>query len=115
MNLVELLQKPAVNAIIGGLIIYLMIYLSNLGNPILGAILSGMPVGLLGLIALENNDIKKKYSTSAIYINIIIVIMWIINNYNATHIENTSYIVAIGFAAWVILSIIYYKFSKHLH
>ena len=58
MNVGKLMQLPSVNAIIGGLLIYLLIYLSNLGSPTLGAVISSMPVGLLGLMAIEDNYTK---------------------------------------------------------
>jgi len=113
MNFGKLMQLPSVNAIVGGLMIYFLIYFSNLGSPMLGAVISSMPIGLLGLMAIEDGYIKKRYTSSAVYVNVIIVIMWIINNYNARHIEDTNTIIAIGFLTWLILSITYYFIAKN--
>ncbi len=113
MNFGKLMQLPSVNAIIGGLLIYLLIYLSNLGSPMLGAVISSMPVGLLGLMAIEDNYTKKRYTSAAVYVNIIIVIMWLINNYNAHRINDTNTIILIGFLTWLVLSIIYYFVARH--
>ena len=53
--MIKLLENPLYNAIFSGILIYILIIISNKGNPILGAILSSLPIGLFGLIA-----IKKK-------------------------------------------------------
>lgn len=114
MNLIKLLQTPSVNAIIGGLMIYILIYLSNKGSPMLGAVMSSMPIGLLGLIAIEDYDTKKKYVSSALYVNIIIVIMWIINNHTVNKDLDISIVILLGFLSWLILSGIYYVSVKYL-
>jgi hypothetical protein len=48
-------------------------------------------------------------------VNVIIVIMWLINNYNAHRIDDTNTIILIGFLTWLVLSIIYYFVAKHTH
>ena len=76
MNLITLLNKPSVNAIITGVIMYILIRLSNMGEPVLGSILSSVPIGLLGLLAINADAVRHTYISTAVVVNSIIVIMW---------------------------------------
>ena len=77
MNLITLLNKPSVNAIITGVIMYILIRLSNMGEPVLGSILSSVPIGLLGLLAINGDTTRHTYISTAVVVNSIIVVMWI--------------------------------------
>ena len=48
----EFLKDPLYNATFSGILIYILIKISNKGDPVLGAILSSLPIGLFGLIAI---------------------------------------------------------------
>ena len=108
MTIVELLNKPLVNAIFGGVIIYFLIYLSNLGHPILGAILSSFPIGLLGLIAIKNSKDRKKFIRSAVHVNIILVIVWLASHWFSKKIEDNMTLILLAYLVWLALCIFYY-------
>ena len=55
----EFLKDPLYNAIFSGSLIYLLIKISNRGDPVLGAILSSLPIGLFGLIAIKKKENKN--------------------------------------------------------
>ena len=42
--MIDILKNPLYNAILSGIIIYILIIVSNKGDPILGAILSSLPI-----------------------------------------------------------------------
>jgi hypothetical protein len=108
-NMYSFLQKPLYNSIFSGILIYTLITLSNKGNPVLGAILSSLPIGLFGLIAIKKKDnIQKFYIRSEIFTNLIIIIMWISINLMILYYDNLNIIILIGFFIWLILSIIFY-------
>ena len=113
MNLIKLLNNPILNAIFVGIIIYLLIVISNAGNPVLGSILSSFPVGLLGLLAINKDDIKSKYIKNAVFVNIVIVIMWICMYALSTKYGNKKIHLLYGFLIWVILSVLYYFYMRH--
>ncbi len=110
----QFLKDPLYNAIFSGIIIYILIKLSNKGDPILGAILSSLPIGLLGLIAIKKKDnIQKFYIRSELITNLIIIIMWVVVNYLITTDINIDYSIIIGLLLWIILSIIFYNIANH--
>lgn len=107
------LKNPIYNATFSGILIYILIIVSNRGNPVLGAILSSLPIGLLGLMAIKKkNNIQKFYIRSEIFTNLTIIIMWISINILIDYTDNTMLIVLIAFLIWLILSIIFYFISK---
>lgn len=109
------LQKPLYNSIFSGILIYILITLSNKGNPVLGAILSSLPIGLFGLIAIKKKDnIQKFYIRSEIFTNLIIIIMWISINLMILYYDNLNVIILIGFLIWFISSIIFYFVFKNI-
>ena len=56
---------------------YFVIIISNKGNPTFGALLSSFPIGILGLLAINKKN-QETFITSAVFVNLIIFIMWII-------------------------------------
>lgn len=111
--MIEILKHPLYNSIFSGILIYILIILSNKGNPILGAILSSLPIGLFGLIAIKKKDsIQKFYIRSEIFTNLTIIIMWITINVLITYNDNIELIILIAFLIWLSLSIIFYFVSK---
>ena len=108
MTIIELLNEPLFNAIFGGIIIYFLIYLSNLGHPILGAILSSFPIGLLGLIAITHTHDRKEFIRSAVHVNIILVIVWLASHWFSKTIENNTTLIFIAYLIWLLLSGLYY-------
>jgi len=107
------LKNPIYNATFSGILIYILIIISNKGNPILGAILSSLPIGLLGLIAIKKKDnVQKFYIRSEIFTNLTIIVMWIVINILISYTDDTMLIVFIAFMVWLILSIIFYIISK---
>ena len=113
MNLIKLLNNPAINAIFVGIIMYILIVISNAGNPILGSILSSFPVGLLGLLAINKDNIKSKYIKNAVIVNIVIIIMWNCMYILSTNYGNKKIHLIYGFLIWIIVSILYYFYMKH--
>ena len=112
----DFLKEPLYNAIFSGFIIYILITISNRGNPVLGAILSSLPIGLMGLLAIQKKEnIQKFYIRSELFTNITIIIMWIVINFLIHAFEDTNTIVFIGFIVWLLLSIIYYVISSKLY
>jgi len=109
----EFLKDPLYNAIFSGSLIYLLIKISNRGDPVLGAILSSLPIGLFGLIAIKKKEnIQDFYIRSELFTNLIIIIMWIVVNYLIKYMKDTNRVITIGFFIWVILSIIFYSVSN---
>ena len=112
----NLMKDPLINSIICGIIIYLLITISNKGNPVLGAILSSLPIGLLGLLAItKTNNIQNFYIKSEIFTNLTIIIMWlVINLFIYYNYEITEKIIFIAFMIWLILSIIFYYYATDI-
>ena len=109
----EFLKNPLYNAIFSGILIYILINVSNKGDPVLGAILSSLPIGVFGLIAINREkNIQKFYIRSEIFTNLIIIIMWIIINYLVYKNKNMKYITTVGLLIWFILSFIFYNISN---
>ena len=109
----EFLKNPLYNAIFSGILIYILINVSNKGDPVLGAILSSLPIGVLGLIAINREkNIQNFYIRSEIFTNLIIIIMWIIINYLVYKNKNMKYITTVGLLIWFILSFIFYNISN---
>lgn len=108
----EFLKNPLYNAIFSGVIIYFLIKISNRGDPVLGAILSSLPIGLFGLYAIkEKQNIQKFYIRSELFTNLTIIIMWIIINILISYSDNKKRTIIIGFITWAILSVIFYYFA----
>jgi len=107
------LKNPLYNSVISGIIIYILIIVSNRGDPVLGAILSSLPIGLFGLIAIKReNNIQRFYIRSEIFTNLIIIIMWIVINILIYYTDNIKLIVLIAFLTWFSLSSCFYFISK---
>ncbi len=109
----DLLKNPLYNSIISGIIIYFLITISNKGNPVLGAILSSLPIGVISLLAIKKqNNIQEFYIRSELATNFIIIVMWIVINYlilkKHKHITN---IALIGILVWISLSILFYHIA----
>lgn len=112
--MIDILKNPLYNSIFTGIIIYILISISNKGDPILGAILSSLPVGVLSLLAIIKKDnIQEFYIRSEIITNTIIIVMWISINILIYYIKDTNTVAIIGIGIWVILSIIFYFTSKY--
>lgn len=112
--MIDILKNPLYNAIFTGIVIYILISISNKGDPILGAILSSLPVGVLSLLAIVKKDnIQEFYIRSEIITNTIIIVMWISINILLYYIKDTNTVAIIGISIWVILSIIFYFTSKY--
>ena len=105
--MIDILKNPLYNSIFTGIVIYILISISNKGDPILGAILSSLPVGVLSLLAIIKKDnIQEFYIRSEIITNSIIIVMWISINILLYYIKDTNTVAIIGIGIWVILSII---------
>lgn len=112
--MIDILKNPLYNSIFTGIVIYILISISNKGDPILGAILSSLPVGVLSLLAIIKKDnIQEFYIRSEIITNTIIIVMWISINILLYYIKDTNTVAIIGIGIWVILSIIFYFTSKY--
>ena len=112
--MIDILKNPLYNAIFTGIVIYILISISNKGDPILGAILSSLPVGVLSLLAIVKKDnIQEFYIRSEIITNTIIIVMWISINILLYYIKDTNTVTIICIGIWVILSIIFYFTSKY--
>lgn len=111
----DFLKNPLYNAIFSGILIYILIIVSNRGDPILGGILSSLPIGLFGLMAIKRkNNIQKFYIRSEIFTNLTII-MWITINILISFTDDTMLIVLIAFFIWLLLSTIFYLFLKNIY
>lgn len=111
--MIDILNNPLYNAIFTGTLIYILINISNNGDPILGAILSSLPVGVLSLLAIQKkNNIQNFYIRSEIITNTIIIIMWIAINILIYYFKDVNIIAIFGILIWGVLSIIFYYISK---
>ena len=111
--MIDILKNPLYNAILSGIIIYILITVTNKGDPVLGAILSSLPIGIFGLIAIIKKDsIQRFYIRSEIFTNLIIIIMWLTVNILITYIDDTNIVAGVAIIIWAILSIIFYIISK---
>ena len=109
----KILKNPLYNAIFSGVIIYILIKTSNKGNPILGAILSSLPIGLFGLMAIKKEkNIQNFYIRSELFTNLTNIIMWIVINILIIYNENINQNIIIGFFVWIILSYIFYNLAQ---
>ena len=109
----EILKNPFYNALFSGIVIYFLIKISNRGDPVLGAILSSLPIGLFGLMAIKKKEnIQKFYIRSELFTNLTIIIMWITINILISYSDNTNQTILIGFMTWLILSCIFYYFAN---
>ena len=108
----DILKNPLYNSIISGIIIYVLIIISNRGNPVLGAILSSLPIGLFSLVAIKKqNNIQKFYIRSELITNLIIILMWITINFFILKIDNTNHVAMIGLLVWLSLSALFYQIA----
>ena len=57
----KFLKNPLYIAIISGSIIYVLIIISNRGDPVLGAILSSLPIGLFSLLAIKKEKNNNEF------------------------------------------------------
>ena len=106
----EIIKNPLYNATLSGIIIYVLIIISNRGDPILGAILSSLPIGVFSLLAIKKqNNIQNFYIRSELITNLIIIIMWIVINYLIVKIDDINKVAIIGLSVWIILSLLFYK------
>lgn len=117
--MINILQNPLYNSIFTGILIYILINIliniSNNGDPILGAILSSLPVGVLSLLAIvKKNNTQEFYIKSEIITNTIIIVMWISINILIYYFKDTNTVAIIGIIIWTILSIIFYFVAKNL-
>ena len=113
--MINILQNPLYNSIFTGVLIYILINISNNGDPILGAILSSLPIGVLSLLAIvKKNNTQEFYIKSEIITNTIIIVMWISINILIYYFKDTNIVAIIGIIIWTILSIIFYFVAKNL-
>ena len=111
--MIDILKNPLYNAIFTGILIYILINISNKGDPILGAILSSLPVGVLSLLAIVKRDnVQEFYIRSEMITNTIIIIMWIAINILIYYIKDTNRVAIYGIIIWAVLSIIFYFIAK---
>lgn len=109
----SIIQNPLYNSIFSGIIIYILISVSNKGDPVLGAILSSLPIGVFSLLSIKKEqNIQKYYIRSELITNLIIILMWICINLLISHIENTNIVAVIGLLVWLCLSYIFYSYMK---
>ena len=109
----EILKDPLYNSIFSGIIIYILINISNKGDPVLGAILSSLPIGLFGLMAIKKKEnIQKFYIRSELFTNFTIILMWITINILINYTDDTNKTILIGFSVWIIMSFIFYYFAS---
>ena len=110
----EILKDPLYNSIFAGIIIYILIKISNRGDPVLGAILSSLPIGLFGLMAIKKREnIQKFYIRSELFTNLTIIVMWITINILISYTDDTNRTILIGFLVWITMSIIFYYFASN--
>ena len=113
MNFINLIKDPLFNSIFAGVITFLVIKISNLGNPVLGTFLLTFPMGIFSLYAISKKELPK-YVHSAVFTNLIMLIMWtsiylIFNNFT----KDVSKLVLIGFSIWLGLGmLLIYMFNK---
>jgi len=109
----EILKDPLYNSIFSGIVIYILITISNKGDPVLGAILSSLPIGLFGLMAIKKKEnIQKFYIRSELFTNVTIIVMWITINILINYTDDTNRTIFIGFGVWVTMSLIFYYFAS---
>lgn len=108
----EILKDPLYNSIFSGIVIYILITISNKGDPVLGAILSSLPIGLFGLMAIKKGNIQKFYIRSELFTNVTIIVMWITINILINYTDDTNRTILIGFGVWVTISLIFYYFAN---
>ena len=110
----EFLKDPLYNAIFSGILIYILIQISNRGDPVLGAILSSLPIGLFGLMAIKKREnIQNFYIRSEIFTNLTIIIMWLVINYLILKKHDIKRVTKIGLIIWILLSIVIYNVSHY--
>ena len=108
----EILKDPLYNSIFSGIVIYILITISNKGDPVLGAILSSLPIGLFGLMAIKKGNIREFYIRSELFTNVTIIVMWITINILINYTDDTDKTILIGFLVWITMSFIFYYFAS---
>ena len=107
----KFLNDPVINSVTIGIVMYCVIILSNMGDPILGSILSTFPIGLIGLLAIRNTAIRNIYISNTAFTNIIIVIMWMFI-YKISEKKFKNIHILYAFIMWVVLCSGYFFFKK---
>lgn len=114
MNFLNLIQNPIFNAIFQGILVYIVIIIGNNIDPDLGAILYSFPYGLFILLALLKSK-QKDFISSAVWVNFIDTLMWLIIFLTYIFITKDIKILCIvGFISWIILGLLYYFYIKFI-
>lgn len=105
----EIFNNPEFNAVLTGLMVYFTSVLTNNGYPLLGAILTTFPVGIMAMLTVKNLDMRNKFLENVLTGNIIVVLTWL-NIYYYSKNTSNDFIAITGIGTWIILSFIYFTY-----
>jgi len=102
-------NNPVFNSILTGLIVYGTSVLTNNGYPLIGAILTTFPVGIMSMLTIQTTTSLDNFLRDILVGNVIIVLTWVAIYYFSKH-NNVDSLALIGLTAWVIFSVIYFLY-----
>jgi len=106
----SLFDNSEFNAVLTGFIVYATSLLTNNGYPLLGAILTTFPIGIMAMLSVKNSSLRNKLLNNILTGNVIIVFTWLAiyyySKYN-TLVSNETLAIG-GLFIWIALSFIYF-------
>lgn len=109
----SLFNNPIFSSLLTAIIVYLAYFLTTIGFPLLGAILSTFPFGIMALLAIENPNLADKLIQNVLIANIFIVITWIVIFLNSKN-NNVNNLAIIGLTVWTMLNLFYVLYTNFI-
>lgn len=108
----SLFDNPVFNSILTALIVYGTSLLTNGGYPLLGAILTTFPVGIMAMLSVKNSSLRNKLLNNILTGNVIIVFTWLAIYYYSkdNKLVSNDTLAIVGLLTWVIFSFIYFMY-----
>lgn len=110
----SLFNDPIFNSLLTALIVYLTYFLTTMGFPLLGAILSTFPIGIMALLTIENSNLVNNLIQNLMVGNIIIVITWLVIFLNSKN-NNVNNMAIIGLSTWLLLNLLYLLYINFIN
>jgi len=108
----SLFDNSEFNAVLTGFIVYATSLLTNNGYPLLGAILTTFPIGIMAMLSVKNSSLRNKLLNNILTGNVIIVFTWLAIYYYSKYntLVSNDTLGMIGLLIWVTLSFIYFVY-----
>tara|TARA_B110000483_G_scaffold231777_1_gene298546 strand:+ start:1120 stop:1413 length:294 start_codon:yes stop_codon:yes gene_type:complete len=86
--------------------------LTNNGYPLLGAILTTFPIGIMAMLSVKNSSLRNKLLNNILTGNVVIVFTWLAIYYYSKYntLVSNDTLGMIGLLIWVTLSFVYFVY-----